>query len=203
MRQIFRVLARERRGHSSRFASAATLPCLLSIALGAAAWAHYLPPVVEEYRLLSPQWQLCKPNSAAPAGEYELVAQWRGRCYRFPVKDGFIAQSVRGNDLNEKDVPAVALAHIEETEGKSGILIFKVASLTEKGQLFVRSFKIFDAGVSFARACKLGSPILGIDGPEVVKLGCARYTDRVVELTGRDWQQVEKRGAGSPGRAKQ
>ena len=203
---------------------------LLSLYLALVLWdwpsclqseAHYLPPVVEEYRLLANDWTLRKEatNAASPnasddvssktsdrqVGErmsqesdsspYVLLVKWKKRLYRFPIKNGFIAQSVAGNDVSDKDINGLAVQHIEDTNSHRGILIFKIASLQDKGPLFVRSLKIFDEDESFQKACKLGSPVLQMDAVDVIKLGRSGYIQRVVDVTARDWSTVSKRAA--------
>ena len=127
------------------------------------------------------------------SSQYVLLVKWKKKLYRFPIKNGFIAQSVAGNDVSDKDVTGLAIRHIEDTSSHGGILIFKIASLQDKGPLFVRSLKIFDEDESFQKACKLGSPVLQMDAGDVIKLGRSGYIQRVVDVTDRDWSTVSKR----------
>jgi hypothetical protein len=165
----------------------------LFASLHAPANAHDLPPVVDEFRLIAQDWSVSTDPKAPPNPGYMLIVNRDGASYTFPIELGFIAQSVAGNGVAEQDVEKTALGHIQEMAQAKGILIFKVASLTANGDLFVRSFKIFDIEDSFHKACQLGSPILNRDNREVAKMGLSRYRRGVEAVTDADWVQVQRR----------
>lgn len=165
----------------------------VSVLCGQSVRSHDLPPVVDEYRLLSSDWEVRSSSGPQPGETYFLQANHNGKTFQWKIEPGFVAQSLRGNAVQSDQVDGLTISHIQKMIGKTGGLMFKVASLTPGGPLFVRSMKLFDAHDSFERATKLGSPILNLESGEVRKIGFAEYEKRVAATAEKDWKQVETR----------
>jgi hypothetical protein len=194
MRTVTATSIRPRRASQNRVLGRTNQFLALAVAFLVYAWpaaAIELPPVVEEYRLLARSWTLEGPSGQDD--RFVLAVMHKGRSYRWPVEPGWIAQSLQGNNVKDKDVTELLMNHIKQTNASSGDLMFKLASLRDRGELFVRSFKLFDAADSYQRASQLGSPILNMDANEVHQLGIARYTKEVNRTTDIDWLKIERR----------
>jgi hypothetical protein len=148
-----------------------------------------LPAVVEEFRLLTERWKLLPPSQAEP--RYTLVLDRGGDERTFPIEPAFIAQSLRGNQVDESEVASLVRNYVEQTEARRrGMLMVKLAALRPTSPIFVRSFKIFDVAASFDRASRLGSPVLNLEAADVKELGMKGYSRQINEMTAAEWQRL-------------
>jgi hypothetical protein len=150
-----------------------------------------LPPVVEEYRLLAQSWMLQPPLENEK--RYLLVVQHGRKSYAWPLEPGFIAQSLRGNNVPDAEISALTEQHIAQLRATTGDVMLKLASFQEGGELFVRSLKLFNIAESFQRARQFGSPILNIEAAEVRQFTLAQYSQGISQASDSDWKRLSHR----------
>lgn len=155
-----------------------------------------LLPVVDEYRVLADTWQVQMAEDKPMQNSLSIIVRHHNKSYKWPIQfryvsDAFSEGKVDDDEAAEKFV----LQHIKVTEAskEKGPLVIKIASFEKGGDLFVRSFKIFDVEDSFKTARKYGSPMLEMDANEIQKMDLKAYRKKIIEVTNKDWAQIEHR----------
>jgi len=173
-----------------------TLTLLFLVLLTAPASARFdLPPVIDEYRVLADTWQIQMAEDMPVERSLSLVVRHRDKSYTWPIEFKYVSDSFDGKIDDDAAAEQFVLQHIKTTQAEKGKgpLVIKIAAWKKGGELFVRSFKIFDVDQSFERARKFGSPMLNMDAIEIQKMDLKRYRKKIVEATDRDWSLVEHR----------
>jgi hypothetical protein len=154
-----------------------------------------LPPVVDEYRVLSDNWNIEHKDSGPLEESYTLVCNRDGKTYRWPIDFQFQFSTLKKDGSAEGNVNEMVVNHLLETEQTNtfGPLVVKLASYKRGGSLFVRDLDIFNAYDAWKKACKFGSPMLGMDSGEIKRMGLDKYKKKCVTVSDKDWQALAQR----------
>lgn len=170
--------------------------------------AQSLPPppaVLEEYRVVVPEWRIetRTDQTATPSDNPSAIDSWvvvshNKRNYRWPIRNEFINRTFKHEVTAHGASSDLALVreHIQSISDSQGTgpLILKLASTERSSPLFVMSLKVFDVEDSYNKADKLGSPILNMDADEVKRLGLSKYRAQIEKVSAESWREIERRG---------
>jgi hypothetical protein len=155
-----------------------------------------LPPVVDEYRVLADTWQIQVADDKPMQNGLSLVVRHNHKSYTWPIEFRYVSDAFsEGKVDDDAEAERLVLQHIKITEADKdkGPLVIKIAAWKKGGELFVRSFKIFDVDQSFRIARRFGSPMLNMDVTEIQRIDLEKYRKKISEVTDKDWTLVEHR----------
>ncbi|HEY9773962.1 MAG TPA: hypothetical protein V6C81_09155 [Planktothrix sp.] len=160
-----------------------------------AADSSVLPPVVDEYRILSDNWNIQHKETGPVEESYTLTCSHAGKTYHWPIDFQFQYSTLHKDDNGTGNVNEAVVNHLLEAEQTNtfGPLVVKVASYKHGGDLFVRDLNIFNAYDAWKKACQYGSPMLGMDSGGIKRIGLDKYKKKCEVVSDKDWQALAGR----------